>query len=162
MFPLAEIPVEKLSNMPALKVLNVQSNPLDSKSRSALQSAHHFDTLSSLQSWESHSCALQCMPHAVCVCNHFSAMCLCALNYISTADLFGQNVVNNFLPWPDVNQINFFSSLNFIYEIWVLCKCDLKLPSEKPWISVPLASAFNVIPSREELQTKQTSWTGLS
>lgn len=49
-FPPAEVPVDKLSVMPALKVLNVQSNPLDSNSRSALQSAHHFDTLSSPES----------------------------------------------------------------------------------------------------------------
>lgn len=48
--PPAEIPVDKLSDMPALKVLNVQSNPLDSNSRSALQSAHRFETLSSSES----------------------------------------------------------------------------------------------------------------
>lgn len=41
----AEIPVDKLSEMPALKWLNVRSNPLDSKSLSALQSPHHFDIL---------------------------------------------------------------------------------------------------------------------
>ncbi|XP_041671959.1 leucine-rich repeat-containing protein 20 isoform X2 [Cheilinus undulatus] len=42
-----EIPVEKLSNMPALKWLNVKSNPLDSNTRSALQSPHSFDILTS-------------------------------------------------------------------------------------------------------------------
>lgn len=47
---ITEIPVDKLSGMPALKVLNVQSNPLDSNSRSALQSAHRFETLSSSES----------------------------------------------------------------------------------------------------------------
>ncbi|KAM3591876.1 uncharacterized protein V6R79_008918 [Siganus canaliculatus] len=40
-----EIPVEKLSGMPALKWLNVKSNPLDSNTQSALQSPHKFDIL---------------------------------------------------------------------------------------------------------------------
>ncbi|KAF1373774.1 hypothetical protein PFLUV_G00242430 [Perca fluviatilis] len=35
---ITEIPVEKLSDMPALKWLNVRSNPLDSNTQSALQS----------------------------------------------------------------------------------------------------------------------------
>ncbi|TDG97905.1 hypothetical protein EPR50_G00213040 [Perca flavescens] len=35
---ITEIPVEKLSDMPALKWLNVKSNPLDSNTQSALQS----------------------------------------------------------------------------------------------------------------------------
>ncbi|XP_034716927.1 leucine-rich repeat-containing protein 20 [Etheostoma cragini] len=35
---ITEIPVEKLSDMPALKWLNVKSNPLESNSQSALQS----------------------------------------------------------------------------------------------------------------------------
>lgn len=42
---ITEIPVEKLSAMPALKWLNVKSNPLDSNTQSALQSPHKFDIL---------------------------------------------------------------------------------------------------------------------
>ncbi|XP_029312377.1 leucine-rich repeat-containing protein 20 [Cottoperca gobio] len=38
------IPVEKLSNMPAMKWLNVKSNPLDSNTQSALQSPNNFET----------------------------------------------------------------------------------------------------------------------
>ncbi|XP_054455301.1 leucine-rich repeat-containing protein 20 [Anoplopoma fimbria] len=41
---ITEIPVEKLTDMPALKWLNVKSNPLDSNTQSALQSAHNFET----------------------------------------------------------------------------------------------------------------------
>ncbi|KAK9530278.1 hypothetical protein VZT92_011790 [Zoarces viviparus] len=41
---ITEIPVEKLSDMPALKWLNVKSNPLDSNTQSALQSPHSFET----------------------------------------------------------------------------------------------------------------------
>ncbi|XP_042371036.1 leucine-rich repeat-containing protein 20 [Plectropomus leopardus] len=41
---IAEIPVEKLSDMPALKWLNVKSNPLDSNTQSALQSTQSFQT----------------------------------------------------------------------------------------------------------------------
>lgn len=40
---ITEIPVEKLSKMPALKWLNVKSNPLDSNTQSALQSPHNFE-----------------------------------------------------------------------------------------------------------------------
>ncbi|XP_045923914.1 leucine-rich repeat-containing protein 20 [Micropterus dolomieu] len=43
---ITEIPVEKLSHMPALKWLNLKSNPLDSNTQSALQSLHSFDILS--------------------------------------------------------------------------------------------------------------------
>uniref|UniRef100_A0A3P9HCZ8 Leucine rich repeat containing 20 n=1 Tax=Oryzias latipes TaxID=8090 RepID=A0A3P9HCZ8_ORYLA len=43
---IAEIPVEKLSDMAALKWLNVRSNPLSSSSHTALQSPHKFDVLS--------------------------------------------------------------------------------------------------------------------
>ncbi|TWW81945.1 leucine-rich repeat-containing protein 20 [Takifugu rubripes] len=42
---ITEIPVDKLSEMPALKWLNVRSNPLDSNTLSALQSPHKFDIL---------------------------------------------------------------------------------------------------------------------
>ncbi|XP_034564009.1 leucine-rich repeat-containing protein 20 isoform X2 [Notolabrus celidotus] len=47
---ITEIPVEKLSNMPALKWLNVKSNPLDSNTQSALQSPHSFDALMTRES----------------------------------------------------------------------------------------------------------------
>ncbi|XP_022598335.1 leucine-rich repeat-containing protein 20 isoform X2 [Seriola dumerili] len=47
---LTEIPAEKLSAMPALKWLNVKSNPLDSNTQSALQSPLKFDILSTTQS----------------------------------------------------------------------------------------------------------------
>lgn len=50
MYSSAEIPVEKLSNMPALKWLNLKSNPLDSNTQSALQSPHKFDILSTTES----------------------------------------------------------------------------------------------------------------
>lgn len=43
-FP-TEIPVEKLSEMPALKWLNVRGNPLDSNTLSALQCPHSFVVL---------------------------------------------------------------------------------------------------------------------
>lgn len=43
-FP-TEIPVDKLSDMPALKWLNVQANPLDPNTLSALQSPHSFEVL---------------------------------------------------------------------------------------------------------------------
>lgn len=41
---ITEIPVEKLSNMPAMKWLNVKSNPLDSNTQSALQSLNNVET----------------------------------------------------------------------------------------------------------------------
>ncbi|XP_068439363.1 leucine-rich repeat-containing protein 20 [Clinocottus analis] len=41
---ITEIPVEKLTDMPALKWLNVKSNPLDSNTQSALQSPRNFET----------------------------------------------------------------------------------------------------------------------
>ncbi|XP_028287286.1 leucine-rich repeat-containing protein 20 [Parambassis ranga] len=47
---ITEIPLEKLSCMPALKWLNVKSNPLDSKTQSALQSPHTFDILATTES----------------------------------------------------------------------------------------------------------------
>ncbi|XP_047465149.1 leucine-rich repeat-containing protein 20 isoform X2 [Mugil cephalus] len=47
---ITEIPLEKLSAMPALKWLNVKSNPLDSNTQSALQSPHQFDVLSTAES----------------------------------------------------------------------------------------------------------------
>ncbi|GLD53774.1 leucine-rich repeat-containing protein 20 [Lates japonicus] len=47
---ITEIPVEKLSAMPALKWLNVRSNPLDSNTQSVLQSPHKFDILSTTES----------------------------------------------------------------------------------------------------------------
>ncbi|XP_013862433.1 leucine-rich repeat-containing protein 20 [Austrofundulus limnaeus] len=40
-----EIPLEKLSVMPSLKLLNVKSNPLDDSTQSALQSPHKFEIL---------------------------------------------------------------------------------------------------------------------
>lgn len=49
LFP-TEIPVDKLSNMPALKWLNIKSNPLDSNTQSALQSPHNFELLSTTES----------------------------------------------------------------------------------------------------------------
>lgn len=42
---ITELPLEKLSAMPALKWLNVKSNPLSSSTKSALQSAYNFDVL---------------------------------------------------------------------------------------------------------------------
>lgn len=47
---ITEIPVEKLSNMPALKWINVKSNPLDSNTQSALQSPHNFEIVSATES----------------------------------------------------------------------------------------------------------------
>ncbi|XP_041830050.1 leucine-rich repeat-containing protein 20 [Melanotaenia boesemani] len=47
---ITEIPLEKLSVMPALKWLNMKSNPLDSNTRSALKSPHKFDVLSTTES----------------------------------------------------------------------------------------------------------------
>lgn len=47
---LAEVPLEKLSDMPSLKWLNVKSNPLDSNTKSALQSPRKFDILSTAES----------------------------------------------------------------------------------------------------------------
>ncbi|XP_068593041.1 leucine-rich repeat-containing protein 20 [Cebidichthys violaceus] len=41
---ITEVPVEKLSGMPALKWLNVKSNPLDSNTQAALQSPRNFET----------------------------------------------------------------------------------------------------------------------
>ncbi|KAM8837881.1 leucine-rich repeat-containing protein 20 [Spinachia spinachia] len=41
---ITEIPVEKLTDMRALKWLNVKSNPLDPNTQSALQSPHGFET----------------------------------------------------------------------------------------------------------------------
>ncbi|KAG8008649.1 Leucine-rich repeat-containing protein 20 [Nibea albiflora] len=40
---ITEIPVEKLSAMPALKCLNMKSNPLDLNTQPALQSPQNFD-----------------------------------------------------------------------------------------------------------------------
>ncbi|XP_008312783.1 leucine-rich repeat-containing protein 20 [Cynoglossus semilaevis] len=42
---ITEIPVEKLSAMPALKWINVKTNPLDSNTQSALQSVQKFEVL---------------------------------------------------------------------------------------------------------------------
>lgn len=42
--------MEKLSAMPALKWLNIKSNPLDSNAQSALKSPHNFDILSTTES----------------------------------------------------------------------------------------------------------------
>lgn len=50
-FDLAEIPVDKLSAMPALKWLNVLSNPLDVNTQGALTSPLKFDILSQKESW---------------------------------------------------------------------------------------------------------------
>ncbi|XP_063338040.1 leucine-rich repeat-containing protein 20 isoform X2 [Pelmatolapia mariae] len=47
---LTEVPLEKLSDMPSLKWLNVKSNPLDSNTKSALQSPRKFDILSTAES----------------------------------------------------------------------------------------------------------------
>ncbi|XP_030255213.1 leucine-rich repeat-containing protein 20 isoform X2 [Sparus aurata] len=47
---ITDIPVEKLSAMPALKWINVKSNPLDSNTLSALQSPHNFDIVSGADS----------------------------------------------------------------------------------------------------------------
>ncbi|XP_034426532.1 leucine-rich repeat-containing protein 20 [Hippoglossus hippoglossus] len=47
---ITEIPLEKLYNMPSLKWINMNSNPLDSSTRSALQSPHKFDILSTTES----------------------------------------------------------------------------------------------------------------
>ncbi|XP_075999723.1 leucine-rich repeat-containing protein 20 [Genypterus blacodes] len=46
---ITEIPVEKLSAMPALKWLNVKSNPLTANTQSAVQSPHKFDLLSTTE-----------------------------------------------------------------------------------------------------------------
>uniref|UniRef100_A0A3Q2PEN6 Leucine rich repeat containing 20 n=1 Tax=Fundulus heteroclitus TaxID=8078 RepID=A0A3Q2PEN6_FUNHE len=42
---ITELPLEKLSAMPALKWLNVKSNPLSSSTQCALQSPYKFDVL---------------------------------------------------------------------------------------------------------------------
>ncbi|MED6274941.1 hypothetical protein CHARACLAT_021514 [Characodon lateralis] len=42
---ITELPLEKLSTMPALKWLNVKSNPLNSSNHSALHSPYKFDIL---------------------------------------------------------------------------------------------------------------------
>ncbi|XP_071319325.1 leucine-rich repeat-containing protein 20 isoform X2 [Trachinotus anak] len=47
---ITELPMEKLCAMPALKWLNVKSNPLDSNTQSALQSSYKFDILSTTES----------------------------------------------------------------------------------------------------------------
>lgn len=47
---LTEVPLEKLSDMSSLKWLNVKSNPLDSNTKSALQSPRKFDILSTAES----------------------------------------------------------------------------------------------------------------
>ncbi|CAK6956731.1 leucine-rich repeat-containing protein 20 [Scomber scombrus] len=47
---ITDIPMEKLSAMPALKWLNVKSNPLDTDIHNALKSPHKFDILSSTES----------------------------------------------------------------------------------------------------------------
>ncbi|XP_029932962.1 leucine-rich repeat-containing protein 20 [Myripristis murdjan] len=46
---ITEIPMEKLSAMPALKWLNIKSNPLDTDTLSAVQSPHKFDILSTAE-----------------------------------------------------------------------------------------------------------------
>ncbi|XP_077482122.1 leucine-rich repeat-containing protein 20 [Stigmatopora argus] len=47
---ITEIPVDRLSAMPALKWLNVMSNPLDANTQSALTSPHKFEILSQRES----------------------------------------------------------------------------------------------------------------
>ncbi|XP_061561615.1 leucine-rich repeat-containing protein 20 [Phycodurus eques] len=47
---ITEIPVDKLSAMPALKWLNVMSNPLDANTQSALTGPHNFEILSQRES----------------------------------------------------------------------------------------------------------------
>ncbi|XP_077595112.1 leucine-rich repeat-containing protein 20-like isoform X2 [Stigmatopora nigra] len=47
---ITEIPVDSLSAMPALKWLNVMSNPLDANTQSALTSPHKFEILSQRES----------------------------------------------------------------------------------------------------------------
>ncbi|XP_028332507.1 leucine-rich repeat-containing protein 20 [Gouania willdenowi] len=47
---ITEIPVGRLSTMPALKWINVRSNPLDSNTLAALKSPHTFDILSTTES----------------------------------------------------------------------------------------------------------------
>lgn len=47
---ITELPLEELSAMPALKWINVKSNPLDSNTLSALQSPHSFDILTTTES----------------------------------------------------------------------------------------------------------------
>ncbi|XP_068610406.1 leucine-rich repeat-containing protein 20 [Brachionichthys hirsutus] len=42
---ITDVPAEELSQMPALKLLNLKSNPLASGARLALQSLHGFDVL---------------------------------------------------------------------------------------------------------------------
>ncbi|XP_054899256.1 leucine-rich repeat-containing protein 20 [Poeciliopsis prolifica] len=42
---ITELPLEKLSTMPALKWLNIKSNPLSSSIQSALQSPYNFEIL---------------------------------------------------------------------------------------------------------------------
>ncbi|XP_030018984.1 leucine-rich repeat-containing protein 20 [Sphaeramia orbicularis] len=44
---ITDVPVEKLFAMPALKWINMKSNPLDSETQSALQAPHNFDILTS-------------------------------------------------------------------------------------------------------------------
>ncbi|XP_071379543.1 leucine-rich repeat-containing protein 20 [Centroberyx affinis] len=46
---ITEIPMEKLSAMPALKWLNIKSNPLETDALSAVQSPHKFDILSTTE-----------------------------------------------------------------------------------------------------------------
>ncbi|XP_054623580.1 leucine-rich repeat-containing protein 20 [Dunckerocampus dactyliophorus] len=47
---ITEVPLEKLSAMPALKWLNVMGNPLDANTQSALKSPYKFDILSTKES----------------------------------------------------------------------------------------------------------------
>nr|XP_057917043.1 leucine-rich repeat-containing protein 20 [Doryrhamphus excisus]XP_057917044.1 leucine-rich repeat-containing protein 20 [Doryrhamphus excisus]XP_057917045.1 leucine-rich repeat-containing protein 20 [Doryrhamphus excisus] len=47
---ITDVPLEKLAAMPALKWLNVMSNPLDSNTQSALKSPQKFDVLSTKES----------------------------------------------------------------------------------------------------------------
>ncbi|XP_061612551.1 leucine-rich repeat-containing protein 20 isoform X2 [Phyllopteryx taeniolatus] len=47
---ITEIPVDKLSAMPALKWLNVMANPLDANTQSALTSTRNFEILSQRES----------------------------------------------------------------------------------------------------------------
>lgn len=46
---ITDVPVEKLFAMPALKWINMKSNPLDAQTRSALQAPHSFELLTSTE-----------------------------------------------------------------------------------------------------------------
>lgn len=120
MSPPTEIPVEKLSDMPALKVLNVQSNPLDSNSRSALQSAHRFDTLSSPESWDFTLCCFlehDCILRAVCILRLQLDASTC-LGYIHTADSFSPNLIFFFLDLMWIRSVFFHFQMWFKITSW--------------------------------------------